>query len=230
MKVISYLRVSTDKQAEEGLGLEIQRQKIAAWAKASRHRIVARYSDEGISGSNGLEGRRALADALSALREGKAGGFVVYRLDRLARDLIVQETLLAELRRMGCHVFSTFPSEAAYMEDDPDDPSRKLIRQVLGAVSEYEKSMISLRLRSGRQRKSEQGGYAYGAPMFGKRADAKALVEDETEQQTIQRIDELCGSGASIRAIARTLNSEGHPSKRGGLWHPQTVARIVKRI
>ena len=60
----------------------------------------------------------------------------VYRLDRLARDLIVQETVLAEVKRLGGEVFSTSAAEAGYLSDDPDDPSRKLIRQVLGAVAE----------------------------------------------------------------------------------------------
>jgi DNA invertase Pin-like site-specific DNA recombinase len=79
------------------------------------------------------------------------GGVVVYRLDRLARDLIVQETLLAEVWRMGREVFSTSAAEQGYLADDPHAPSRKLIRQVLGAVNEYERSMIShYRLAAGK--------------------------------------------------------------------------------
>ena len=62
-------------------------------------------------------------------------------------------------------------AEAGYLGDDPDDPSRTLIRQVLGAVSQYERSMIALRLRSGRRRNASQGGYAYGAPPFGFKAE-----------------------------------------------------------
>ena len=87
-----------------------------------------------MSGSNGIDQRRALGDALELISDGKAAGLVVYRLDRLARDLIIQETLLAEVRRLGGEVFSTSVAEAGYLNDDPDDPSRKLIRQVLGAV------------------------------------------------------------------------------------------------
>ncbi len=82
---------------------------------------------------------------------------MVYRLDRLARDLILQETLLAEITAAGGQVFSTMPGEQAVIEDDPEDPSRRLIRQVLGAVAEYERSLIRLRLRNGRRRKAERG-------------------------------------------------------------------------
>jgi Resolvase, N terminal domain len=144
MKVAAYLRISTDRQAEEGLGLDVQEQAIRVWAKDHGHRIVAWYRDEGQSGSNGLDRPLGLGDAFRALTDGLARGLVVYRLDRLARDLIVQEQLLMELRGQGADVFSTSPPEQGYLTDDADDPSRKLIRQVLEAVAEYEGSMIAL--------------------------------------------------------------------------------------
>lgn len=68
-------------------------------------------------------------------------GIFVYRLARLARDLVLQEQLLAEVSRAGGQVFSTSGAEQHYLVDDSDAPSRRLIRQILGAVSEYERSM-----------------------------------------------------------------------------------------
>lgn len=231
MKLVAYLRVSTERQAEQGLGLDVQRQALRAWAKQNGHRIALWTADEGVSGSNGVERRVALLDALSALSEGVAAGLVVYRLDRLARDLIVQEQLLAEVRRAGGQVFSCSAAEDGYLADDPDDPSRRLIRQVLGAVSEYERAMITLRLRSGRRRKAEKGGYAYGAPPLGHRADDGQLVPDEQEQRTVARIAELHASGASTREIAALLSAEGYKTKRGNdTWHSATVAHAVRRL
>jgi DNA invertase Pin-like site-specific DNA recombinase len=238
VKVVSYLRVSTDRQAEEGQGLEVQEQAIRAWARAHKHRVVLWARDEGVSGSNGLETREGLLDALGALRDGTAQGLVVYRLDRLARDLVVQETLLAEVKRLGCEVFSTSPSESAYIADDDSDPSRKLIRQVLGAVSEYERAMIALRLRMGRERKRSTGGYAYGSPPFGWKAEGGELVQDEDEQKALARILELRAAGESYRRIGATLTVEGHLPKGkrtrkgvepSGRWHPQALANIVAR-
>ena len=229
MKLVAYLRVSTDKQAEQGLGLDVQRQAVRAWAKEHKHRVVLWSVDEGVSGSNGLDTRDALPEALEALRERRAAGLVVYRLDRLARDLIVQETLLAELRRVGADVFSTSAAEAAYIGDDPDDPSRKLIRQVLGAVSEYERAMVRLRLRSGRRRKAERGGFAYGSPPLGYKAEQRELVPVAIEQAALARIAELHAEGLSLRAIGETLDAEGFAPKRGGAWHPETLRRIVVR-
>ena len=229
MNVVAYLRVSTDRQAEEGLGLEIQEHAIRAWARGNRHKVVLWTRDEGVSGTNGLDQRQGLADALDALRSHQTGALVVYRLDRLARDLVLQEQLLADVRRMRADVFSTSAAEAGYLTDDPDDPSRKLIRQVLGAVNEYERAMISLRLRSGRRRKAENGGYAYGAPPYGQRVHAGVLVPDDHEQVTLARMRDLRAEGGSYRKIAATLTKEGHQRKRGDVWHPMTIRQILAR-
>jgi len=229
MRAVAYLRVSTDRQAEHGLGLDVQERTVRAWARKQGHRLVAVHTDAGVSGSNGLGSRVGLADALEQVRDGRADGIVVARLDRLARDLIVQEQALAEVRRLGGDVWSCAPGEAAYLVDDPDDPSRKLIRQVLGAVSEYERSMVSLRLRSGRRRKAERGGFAYGSPPLGKRAEGGALVDDPDEAATVQRIAELRGEGRSLRAIAAVLEAEGRRTKRGGRWQPATISRVLSR-
>lgn len=229
MRVAAYLRVSTDRQAEEGLGLELQEQAIRSWAKANKHRVVSVLVDEGVSGAKELDHRPGLADALDLVREGNADAVVVYRLDRLARDLVLQEQLLAEFRRLGGEVCSTSAAEAGYLSDDPDDPSRKLIRQILGAVSEYERAMIALRLRSGRRRKAEKGGYAYGSPAFGFRAEDKGLEADQDEQQAIARMQALHEAGSSLRQICAALAEEGYTAKRGGPWHPNTVARVLRR-
>ena len=160
MNVVGYLRVSTDRQAEEGLGLEVQEAAIREWATTNGDHLVKVFRDEGISGSNGLETRVGLAEALELLRTGEASGLIVYRLDRLARDLVLQEQLLGECWRSDARVFSTSRAEADYLTNDPSDPSRALIRQVLGAVGQYERAMIRLRLEAGAKRKRENGGYA----------------------------------------------------------------------
>ena len=107
-------------------------------------------------------------------------------------------------------MFTTSAGEAGYLTDDPDDPSRRLIRQVLGAVSEYERSMIALRLRAGRRRKAEKGGYAYGSPPLGWRAERGELVVDDVEAEALARMAELRDDGASLREIATVLTEEGH--------------------
>jgi DNA invertase Pin-like site-specific DNA recombinase len=223
--------VSTDRQAEHGQGLDVQRAAITKWAKQEGHRIVLWCADEGVSGSNGLESRAGLPEALGALQDGVAAGLVVYRLDRLARDLVLQEQLLAEIRRIGKELFSTSSGEAAFLADDPDDPSRKLIRQVLGAVNEFERSMIRLRMRSGRSRKREGGGYAGdGPPPLGYRAVGRELVADDDEQEVLDRIRALRAEGRSLREIGTMLTAEGLRPKRSDSWRPGSLALIVRRL
>ncbi len=231
MKLVAYLRVSTDKQAEQGQGLDVQEQAIRKWARARGHRITLWTRDEGISGSNGLDTRIGLAEALAAVRDREVGALIVYRLDRLARDLTLQESLLAEIRRTGLELFSTSDAEAEFLVDDPDDPSRKMIRQVLGAVNEFERSMIALRLRSGRRRKAEKGGFAYGSPPFGFRAEDGELIPIPDEIDTVDMIRELHGEGRSLREIGIALETAGRPTKRGGTrWHPTTVRSVLRHI
>lgn len=229
MELTAYLRVSTDRQAEEGLGLPVQRARIEAWASEAGHVVTSWHVDEGESGSNGLETRLGLAAALEEL--GPARGFVVYRLDRLARDVVLQEQLLREIWQAGAEVFSTAKGEAGVLErDDPSDPSRRLIRVVLGAVAEYERAMIRLRMSSGRRLKAERGGFAYGAPPYGWKAAAGELVPIDDEQKVIRRIARYRADGLSLRAIAQKLNDAGVPSRRGGRWSSETVRAVVGRL
>ncbi|MEX0663822.1 MAG: recombinase family protein [Acidimicrobiia bacterium] len=229
MRLIGYVRVSTDLQAERGSGIQEQSESIAGWCAARGYELVGVFRDEGVSGAEGLEGRSGLAAALEAIRSGDAQGVVVRRLDRLARDLVVQEQLLAEVKRCGGRLFSTADGEGAFLEDDADDPSRRLIRHILGAVAEYERSLIVLRLQTARRRKAEAGGYAYGAPPFGFRAQNRELVPDGREQATIERMVTLHRMGASLRDVAATLNAEGRGPKRSATWRPECIARVLTR-
>ena len=229
MRITAYLRVSTDAQAERGQGLDVQRLAIRAWARHHGHQIVSWHADEGISASDGLDTRDALPDAVGEIREDRADGLVVYRLDRLARDLILQETLLAEIAGLGGQVFSTFAGEQDVITDDPEDPSRRLIRQVLGAVAQYQRSLIRLRLRNDRRREAERGGHASGSPPPGRRSDEGEPVEP-AEATAVDRILELAATGASTRSIATALTAEGYRPKRGGTWHQETVRRVLARV
>lgn len=223
-KVIGYMRVSTDIQAEKGLGLTIQRKAIQAWAKAEGHKVVAWHSDEGISGSNGLDTRPGLAAAFQDLEDDKAEIIAVYRLDRLARNLANQETWIERLERNGKQVVSVTEPNVG------DDEMRALVRQILGAVAQYERAVIVRRMQGGRAAKAANGGYAYGSPAFGQRAEGKELVADETEQTAIARIGELHQAGRSLREIITVLETEGIQPKRGTRWYPATVNRVIARL
>lgn len=225
MRVVGYIRVSSVGQVEDGAGLEIQERLIRRWVKDHGHRLLALYRDEGVSGSR--DDRHGLEEALASVRYNGAQGLVVTALDRLARSLTVQEAALQQVWAAGGRVFATDTGEV--LADDPDDPVRTFVRQVLGAVSQLEAGMIARRLRRGREHKRALGGYASGAPPYGWRASGGSLIPHAEEQAVIASITGLRAEGASLREIAAVLNAEGALSKRGGQWHPQTVSRVIRQ-
>jgi len=229
VKLVAYLRVSTERQAEEGLGLDVQQRAIGRWARDNGHRVVLVARDEGVSGSSDVDARLGLLDALAAVRQGTAEGLVVYRLDRLARKLTVQEATLAKVWEMRATVFSVDLGEVH--RDDPDDPMRTALRQMVGVFAQLERGVIAARLRSGRLLKAERGGYAgFGAPPYGTRCVDGELVVDPCEQRAVERAHALHCSGASLRTIAETLTAEGHRPKRTDRWHPETLRRLLARV
>lgn len=225
MKLVGYVRVSTQGQVDDGLGLEIQEKALRRWAREHRHRLVAIHRDEGISGAT--DDREGLTEALAAIKYDGAKGLLVHSLDRLARSLTVQEAALQQVWAAGGQIFTVDTGEV--LADDPDDPVRTFVRQILGAVSQLEAGMIARRLRRGRQHKAEQGGYAHGSPPMGYRAEGGKLIEDQDEMAVVARMRELRDDGVSLRGICDVLTAEGMKPKRSDRWHPMTVARILKR-
>src|SRR3974377_1125906 len=92
-RALAYTRVSTEEQVQ-GNGLEVQERAVRAFCKSQGLRLIDVISDEGVSGSNGLDTRIGLASSLARLEAAEADCLVVYRLDRLARDFVLQELLV----------------------------------------------------------------------------------------------------------------------------------------
>lgn len=223
MRLAAYVRVSTQEQVIKGNGLDVQRSTIRKWAKRNGHRIVSWHADEGLSGAKSAEERPGLGDALRDLRDRKASGLVVVRLDRLARSVTIQEAVLAEAwRRDDARVFEV---TGEVMRDDPDDPYRTAMREMAGVFAGLERRMTVKRLKDGRNRKAENGGHANGRYPYGysKAGPVKA------EQAALRRMHVLRDEGCSTRAIANVLTEEGHPTARGGAWSSPVVARILAR-
>lgn len=226
MKLVALVRVSTKSQALEGYGLDVQEDRIRAWAKRNHHRIVAVVREEGVSGA--APDRAGVAEALRYLAEDRADGIVVASLDRLSRVMIAQEQLLAEVQTLGGELHSTIATEDANLTDDPDDPLRKLVRQIVGSIHEYERSMVRIRLQAGYDRKAAAGGYMGGRPPYGWAAIGKALRPVEAEQVQRRRIKEWHRQGWSTQKIADKLNDEGIPTKAGAKWTRVPVNRVIR--
>ncbi len=231
VKVVGYIRVSTDRQAEHGFGLDVQETAIREWARANKHIVVTVYTDAGVSGSNGVEDRVGLPDALNALEDHRADGIVIARMDRLARKLVVQEAVLARVWDAGAHAF-----EVGSGLIDPADDERTFIRQLMGAMAQLDKARTLRRLNAGRAAKRKRDGWAGGMVPYGYRIDpdTKTLVPEPAEQRALVDARRMRAQGKSWRTITAYLNwTMGGifitPPRRGAMWYPMSVKRIVER-
>jgi DNA invertase Pin-like site-specific DNA recombinase len=116
------------------------------------------------------------------------------------------------------------------MLDDPTDPQRKLIRTIVGAVNDCNRSMVVTRMQAGRRLKKAAGGYAGGQPPYGYRGgvSTKELAPDPHEQQVLARMRDLAGARHSTRTIAKTINDEGLRTRRRGAWSSPMVSKYVR--
>ena len=235
-RLVAYLRVSTIEQAAHGFGLDSQRAAIRSAAKALDSRVVAWCADEGKSGVLGVDARPGLAEVLAMIDNGDAEGLIVRDLDRLAREITVQEAVIGHVWLLDhAAVFTSVPPQEV-PRDDPDDPMRTAMRKMAGVFGELERMLVAKRLRDGRRAKAAAGGHATGSTPYGWRSakrssenPAGALVPVPIEQTALTRMTELREAGESTRRIAAKLTAEGHPTKRGGTWSSATVSRILAR-
>ncbi len=215
-RAFGYCRVSsTGQAAEDRDGLVRQEKAIKEYAAALGIKIVRWFRDS-VSGTKDLDNRPALQELLTALHGNGIQLVIIEKLDRLARDLMIQESIIADLRRHDFQLISA-------MEPDlcSDDPTRVLLRQMMGAFSEYERKMIVQKLRGARQRAraSHPDTYREGRKPFGTRAG---------EQEIIERIVSMRASGMGYDRIGEVLNDEHVPARKGR-WHPTTIQRILTR-
>lgn len=224
LRLVAYLRVSTVGQLD-GYGLASQEKDVRRWAKTAGVRIVHVVREGAISGAKDADERPALMDALGWISTGRADGVAAPNLDRVARELTIQEAVLALVWAHGGRAFTADHGE--HLEDDDDDPMRTAMRQMRGVFAQLERGLIRKRLKDGRAIKAEAGGYAGGAPRYGLRAEGGELVVDPAEQVGEARATELRAAGLSLQTIAEALQIEGVPTKRGGPWSKGMVARVL---
>lgn len=220
-RCFAYARVSGPSQTGEGKdGLPRQRREIEKWAAEHNYTISEWFEERGVPGKTDFDNRPALKELVSRTQfSGTPRVVIVERLDRLARDLMVQETIMGDFRRRGIEIVSTKEPDVC-----SSDPTRVFIRQVFGALAEYDKNMIVQKLRAAREAKRLamkrcEGGKPYGEhDKFPEERAGLVIMED------------LRRAGASFREISEEMTRRGYRIRRGaGRWNPGTIMRILKR-
>ena len=218
-KVIGYVRVSTDKQAEEGVSLDAQRAKIQAYAVALDLDLVAIVEDAGISAKS-LD-RPGLRLALAMLDKGKAEALLVVKLDRLTRSVRDLGDLVEKYFATRCSLLSLSDSI------DTRTAAGRLVLNVLVSVAQWEREATGERTRDAMAHKASKGEFIGGHAPYGKRVDEDGkLVDVEAEQAVLRVVERLRGAGLSLRGIAAELDSAGIRSRAGRVFDPKQIARM----
>ena len=223
-KFYGYIRVSSRGQVS-GDGPERQAQAISDFARVNGLTLLDSFREDGVSGTVEGMDRPAFTSLVELVeRERAAGvwvtGIIVERMDRLARDLMVSEMMLKECRERRIAVFCA-DQGLENVADSDSDPTRKLIRQVLGALAEWEKSALVMKLRKARERQKAKDGRCEGQKPMGK---------NQMELKVVNFIRLAMTSGYSHARAAEEMNTAGLRNRKGGLWTAVSVEYLYRKF
>ncbi len=214
VKAYAYLRVSTTGQVKEGKdGLERQKRAIKRYAKKNKIEIVDWFVEKGISGA--ILNRPELVKMLSVPEKDRTGVtmVIVEKVDRIARDLMIQENILNDLKGMGLNCISCEEGDLNLLNNDP---SRKLIRQIFGAIAEYDKEMTVMKLRVARERIRATGKKCEGRKSY-----------KEISPDIIKFIRKQYKDKVIIYYIAKQLNDKVYTSLDGKKFNRDIINKII---
>jgi site-specific DNA recombinase len=220
-KAVGLVRVSTAKQAKDGVSMEAQIERIKAYCEYRQLELVDIYEDKGISGAKGENERDGLKQALAVAKEQKAI-FIVYSLSRLSRKVLATLTMIEDLKSAG----ADFVSLTENIETST--PAGMMLCQMIASFNEYEREMAKERTQTVMTYKREHKELTGNRPIgYTGTKGIRNLCENDKEQQAIQLAKEYKDQGLSLRAIATKLAENGYYSRTGNKYTAKTVATMV---
>jgi len=210
---LAYLRTSsaanagTDKDSDKR-----QRATIAAFAKAHGYTLVAEFYDSAVSGSDPIGERPGFKAMLERIASNGVRCILVESPDRFARDLTVQLTGHDFLKALG---ISLIPATAPDFFTE-DTPTAVLVRQVLGAIAQFEKTSLVAKLRAARERKKAATGKCEGRKSYA-----------EARPEVVALAKELHGRRVSLRKISAELAARGYVTGNGKPYVASAVQAML---
>jgi DNA invertase Pin-like site-specific DNA recombinase len=216
-RAIGYVRVSTEEQAQDGVSIDAQTEKLRQYAELYDIELVEIRSDAGLSAKT--LSRPGLQSALDALEAGEADALLIYKLDRLTRSV-------ADLGRLIETHFQRHQLLSVTDHIDTSTANGRLILNVLGSVSQWERETVVERTETALRYLKDQRRVYNHVPLGYSAVDG-FLTPDDEEQLVISEIQGLRSKGRSLRAIADELNARGIVGKRGGVFYASTIKAIL---
>lgn len=214
--------MSTEKQADKGVSLDAQRAKVQQYAALYDLDLVDVIVDAGVSAKS-LD-RPGLGRALAMLKKDAAEAILVVKLDRLTRSVRDLGELVEKFFASGKWALLSVGEQI-----DTRSAAGRLVLNVLGSVSQWEREATGERTSVAMQHKAASGEYIGGDLPYGYKLDADGvhLVEDDAEQAVLRQARVLREAGLSLRAVAGELARRGFRSRRERPFAPAQVARMT---
>lgn len=212
MNAFAYLRVSGRGQ-EDGDGFTRQRAAIERYASDKGITITQWFQDIQ-TGKDEWEKRPGWSGMVAAL--GTVRVILVEKLDRVARDVLIQELIIRDLGKREVSLITAAGDDAT-----DEAPERVMFRQLLGIFAQYERATLTLKLRGARQRKKEETGRCEGRKPYGMRPG---------ESEPLALMVDARAAFLTFNAIAIMLNKKGLRTRYGQEWRPGTIRKILSRL
>jgi DNA invertase Pin-like site-specific DNA recombinase len=220
VQAVAYLRTSSaanlgaDKDSEKR-----QRAAIEAYARAAGFAIVDSYYDEAVGGADHVTARPGFAAMMERIASNGVRTIIVETANRFARDLIVQETGYAMLKERGVELIAADKPDA-FLDDTP---TATLIRQVLGAVSQFEKAMVVSKLKGARERKRRDTGMKVeGRKSYAEKDPAMVALAKKLHRYPVK------GRRRSLRKVAAELAAAGYVVRAGKPYEAAAIKRMIE--
>ena len=214
MRTSSATNVGDDKDSEQR-----QRRAIEQYAKRAGFDVVDWYYDPAISGGDAIDVRPGFSAMLARIAGNGVRTIIVETANRFARDLMVQEVGFEMLRDLGIALIAA-DSPTSFLDDGP---TSKLVRQILGAVSEFDKAMIVAKLKGARDRIRRERGKCEGRKSYAQRDGGQMLIAAARELHRNPN-----GRSPSLRTVAAGLAERGYVTQSGRPYSASAIASMLR--
>src|SRR3954454_11776105 len=209
-KAVGYIRVSTEEQAANGYGLNVQARAIRSFAESQGYTLVDVVSDPGVSGAKRPEDRPGFQRIIELAKAQRFSMLLLWKFDRLARNLLFSVTTVHDLKEQYGIVLRSVTEPI-----DTASPMGGMIFAILASFAAEERRVITGRTVAGKKEKASRGGFAGGAAPLGYKRDLQGgLLVNDAEATIVRQVFTMRATGSSLKAIATALIDACLKSKR----------------
>ena len=220
MKILGYVRVSSELQKKKNNSIPLQKKKISEYCKLNDFQLIDIYEDDGVSGMS-IDKRDGYKNMIEFMNANKIDGIVVWSLSRLGRKMKDVVEFMDYLKTNNISFFSIKENLSN------DDKVGSLIMNILSSINEFEVEMIRDRIKDIKRDKKEKGE-VYGRMMYGFDNVNGKMIEKKKEKNIIKRVKNFRSRGWSWRKISIRLNEEGVKSKEGSQWYDGSLYNMMR--